>query len=306
MQRLGSDTVVDENPETFPAAFPMSQIAFYAGWYYENVSGPFTRPHVEFMPGAFAYHLHSYSAGILRTTNRFWVGPLLAKGATCTMGSVNEPFLGGTPDVGVFTSRFLLGWSFSEAAYACSSTLSWQTTVVGDPLYRPFTRNPNEQLGELEKRHSPLQDWAALRVLNLALSNNIPLGECIAQLEKLPLTKQSAVLSEKLGDLYTREGKPASAIEAYTEALKLDPSPLHRVRLRLELADKLSAARREQDAYADYQQMLTDSPKKPDKLDIYRKLVPLARKLHQTADLEKYEAEIIRLTSPAPTAGAKS
>ena len=37
----------------------------YIGWYDGNVSGPFTRPAVEFAPGAFAYHLHSYSAATL-------------------------------------------------------------------------------------------------------------------------------------------------------------------------------------------------------------------------------------------------
>ena len=59
----------------------MSQIAIYAGWYDGEVGGPFALPKVEFMPGAFAYHLHSFSAGILRSTNQNWCGPLLAKGA---------------------------------------------------------------------------------------------------------------------------------------------------------------------------------------------------------------------------------
>ena len=58
----GFETTVDKNPATFPADFPMSQIAIYCGWYDGNVSGPFALPRVEFMPGAFAYHLHSFSA----------------------------------------------------------------------------------------------------------------------------------------------------------------------------------------------------------------------------------------------------
>lgn len=305
-RRLGFETVVDEKADLFPVAFPMSQIAFYAGWYTEDVAGPFTRPTVEFMPGAFAYHLFSFSAGTIRSTNRFWVGPLLAKGVTCTMGSVNEPYLGGTPDVGVFTSRFMLGWTFAEAAYCCSSTLSWQTTVVGDPLYRPLARSPAELVAELDHGKSPDNEWIALRLLNLGLAGGLPLEEGITRLEKVPLVKHSAVLSEKLGDLYAAQGKPSSAVEAYTEALKLKPSPQQRVRLRLTLAEKLIAMDRDQDAYTDYQQMLADCPDYPDKLDLYRKLVPLARKLHQAADLEKYEAEIIRLSPPAPTASSKS
>ncbi|MCL5097092.1 MAG: TIGR03790 family protein, partial [Candidatus Omnitrophica bacterium] len=44
-RRLGFSTVLDNQPATFSTAFPMSQIAFYAGWYDANVSGPFTLPH---------------------------------------------------------------------------------------------------------------------------------------------------------------------------------------------------------------------------------------------------------------------
>jgi len=69
-RRFGFETVEDDKPETFPAAFPMSQIALYAGWYDGAASGPFARPKVEFMPGAFAYHLHSFSAQTLRSTTR--------------------------------------------------------------------------------------------------------------------------------------------------------------------------------------------------------------------------------------------
>ena len=64
-RKLGFETTVDKNPATFPADFPMSQIAIYCGWYDGNVSGPFTLPKVEFMPGAFAYHLHSFSAATI-------------------------------------------------------------------------------------------------------------------------------------------------------------------------------------------------------------------------------------------------
>ncbi len=180
-RRLGFETVVDENPGTFPADFPMSQIAFYAGWYEQDVSGPFTLPKVEFMPGAFAYHLHSNSAASLRTTNRFWAGPLLAKGAAITMGCVAEPYLAGTPDVAIFTSRLIFfGFTFGEAACACQSVLSWQTTVLGDPLYRPFGKSPEQLHGELQRRQSRLVEWSWLRLVNLNLANNRSPASCIS------------------------------------------------------------------------------------------------------------------------------
>ena len=78
--QLGFETTVDDKPETFPADFPMSQIAIYCGWYDENVSGPFTLPKVEFMPGAFAYHLHSFSAATMRSTNPKLVRPAARQG----------------------------------------------------------------------------------------------------------------------------------------------------------------------------------------------------------------------------------
>ncbi len=87
----GFDVETDTNEETFPASYPMSQIAIYAGWYASDACGPFALPKIEFMPGAFAYHLHSFSASTLRSTTQNWCGPLLAKGATCTMGCVYDP-----------------------------------------------------------------------------------------------------------------------------------------------------------------------------------------------------------------------
>ena len=106
-RELGFETTVDDKPETFSTDFPMSQIAIYCGWYDVDVSGPFALPRVEFMPGAFAYHLHSFSAATLRSETQNWCGPLLAKGATCTMGCVYEPYLTGTPNVAAFLARWL-------------------------------------------------------------------------------------------------------------------------------------------------------------------------------------------------------
>lgn len=301
-RRLGFPTVLDENPGTFPPAFPMDHIAYYLGWYDSDVSGPFAQPTVEFMPGAFAYHLHSYSAPSLRTTNRFWAGPLLAKGATATMGCVHEPYLGGTPDLAVFTERFILnGFTFGEAACASQSVLSWQTTVIGDPLYRPFGTGFEQQHQALVQSRSKLLEWSLLRWVNLNMANGKSAAEAVAVLDGLAPTHQSAILSEKLGDLYLAQGKPSSATLVYEQALKLDPSPQQRVRLLLTLAEQLLALEREPEAYADYQQLVHDYPDYPDKLAIYKKLLPLAQKLKKSADADQYQAEIARLTPPPPS-----
>jgi uncharacterized protein (TIGR03790 family) len=282
-RELGFETTVDKNPATFPADFPMSQIAIYCGWYDGNVSGPFALPKVEFMPGAFAYHLHSFSANTLRSTNEFWVGPLLAKGATCTMGCVNEPYLSGTPNVAAFLARLIAGgFTFGEAAWAAQPVLSWQTTVVGDPLYRPFARGPAELHAEFARTHNPLIEWSYLRIVDLGLVHGASVAQLAAFLETIPATTNSAVLTEKLADFYDLRGKPSSAIETFQRALTLNPSPEQRIRIRLTLGEKLLAQNREADAIENYKQLLKESPDYPGKPSVEAKLAALEQKLAGT------------------------
>jgi len=298
-RHLGYETVVDEQPETFPAEFPMSQIAFYCGWYDATVSGPFARPAVEFMPGAFAYHLHSYSAAKLRSATENWVGPLLAKGATITLGCVDEPFLSGTPDMGVFTARLVYqGFTFGEAAYAAQGVVSWQTTVVGDPLYRPFGKPAPQLHAELERRHSPLLEWSLLRVVNLNLAKGTPLAQMVDFLEKTEGTKSSAVLSEKLADLYQAQGKPTSAAAMTEKAMRLDPSPQQRVRLRLALAERLTALHRGAEAYQVLRQLLRENPNYPAKFKMMLRLQALATKLDDKTEMARCAEDLRPFLSP--------
>jgi uncharacterized protein (TIGR03790 family) len=278
--QLGFDTVVDEKPETFRADFPMSQIAIYAGWYAPDADGPFAQPTVEFMPGAFAYHLHSYSAATLRSTVKNWCGPLLAKGATCTMGCVDEPSIQFTPNVAVFLGRWTFNqFTFGEAAWAAQPALSWQTTVIGDPLYRPFGKEPKELNEELTRAHNPLVEWSWLRAINSALVRGASLSACEDFLENLTNTQTSAVLTEKLAELCDTQGKPAAAIECYQNALKLKPSPEQRIRLRLELARELLKQNNTAAAVQDYKQLLVESPDYPGKESVTDRIMSLEQKV---------------------------
>jgi len=302
VRRQGYETCLDDKPATLPASFPLAQAAIYAGWYDANVSGPFKRPSVEFMPGAIAYHLHSFSASTLRSDSQAWVGPLLAKGATATMGCVAEPYLDLTPDLGVFFSRLLgLRFTFGEAAYASQIALSWQTTVVGDPLYRPAAKQPRELHEELERRHSPLLEWSHLRVVDLNLATGLPAGDLIVYLQEIPLTRQSAVLEQKLGDLYLDLGKVGDGAAEYQKALKLKPSPHQKIHLQLTLAQCLVLLEREAEALEVYQQFIKENEDFPDLLVIYGKALPLAKKLNRDSLAEKWQREIDRLKPPPAT-----
>jgi uncharacterized protein (TIGR03790 family) len=299
---LGLETIMDEKPETFPASFPMSQIAFYAGWYDWNASGPFTLPQVEFMPGAFAYHLHSFSAQTIRSTKDNWVGPLLSKGATATMGCVDEPYLSATPDIAAFFGRFIAGqFSFGEAAWAAQNSLSWQNIAVGDPLYRPFAIIDRQRHEQLERKQSPLIEWSHLTIVNRNLLLDPTPAESINYLEGLPLTRKSAVLSEKLADLYWATKKLSDALEMYGEALKRNPSPQQRIRILLTLAERRELYGPDSTAFALYEQFLKENPNYPDLLSVYTKLLPLAKRLEKNSEVERCEREIKRLTPPQKT-----
>ena len=92
-------------------------------------------------------------------------------------------------------------FTFGEAAYAAQGSLSWQTIVVGDPLYAPNRLSPNLLGADLERRKSKLLEWLHLRLVNYKQANELELDEVITLLESSPLLNQSAVLTEKLGDL---------------------------------------------------------------------------------------------------------
>jgi tetratricopeptide (TPR) repeat protein len=300
-RRSGFESVLDEKPETFPTAFPMSQVALYAGWYDSQVSGPFAQPKVEFMPGAIAYHLHSYSAGSVRTATQHWVGPLLAKGATATLGCVDEPYLTYTPDLGVLFSR-LIQWAFSfgEAAYAAQRAVSWQITVIGDPLYRPFGQKPQVMQEELERRESPLLEWCHLRRVNVSLATDLPVADLVLYLEQLPLTRRSALLEQKLGELQLRQGQKDEAVTEFQKALRLQPSPQQRIQLQLTLAGTLAELARETESLEVYRELLKETPNYPDLLGIYQKMLALARKSGNEEVSRRCEAELMRLSGQKP------
>ncbi len=240
-RRQGFETELDEAEPTLQPGHPMSHVGMYCGWYAEDANGPFLQSSMEFMPGAFAYHLHSFSAATLRSTSRHWCGPLLARGATITMGCVYEPYLGGTPDIGVVLSRLIdLGFTFGEAALAGQQVLSWQTTVVGDPLYRPFARPAREMHESLAARGSPAIEWSHLRVVNLNLATGMREPQLLPYLEEVAPQLKSAVLTEKLASLYHASGKPASAIRTVEDALRQYPSAQQEIRMSLVLMDWLA------------------------------------------------------------------
>ena len=116
---------------------------------------------MKFKRGAIGYHLHSYSAKTLRYPGGHWVGPILERGACGSIGYVYEPYLAFTIQIDLFNARLMAGYTLAEAAHMASPTLSWTMTVVGDPLYRPFS--PATDLGAVKGD----EDYKAYRLAQM-------------------------------------------------------------------------------------------------------------------------------------------
>lgn len=300
-KKVGLPTYVDNNPATFPATFPMSQIGVYMGWYVGSVDGPFTLPEVEFMPGAIAYHLHSFNGTQPRNPHSQWVGPLLAKGATVTFGSVDEPFLEFTPNTHVFMELLATGgFTIGEAAVSSQPWLSWMNVFYGDPLFVPFQQNLNKQETEQIARRSPTVDWTVLRKVNVFLANPNDPSAIRESVIRHPPTTNSAILSEKVASMFADANQLKSAILWARRALGNNPSPQQRVRILLNLAEWLDLTSQSTEAVKalrEVEELRTD----------YTNFIPfrerqlvLARDASDTAEMNRIKAEIKRLREPPP------
>lgn len=210
-RRRGTPVVLDNGPELFPENYPMSQAGLYFGWYTEHAAGPMIRPDFRFNRGAVAVHIHSFSGSTVRDPIRNWVAPLLSAGAAATLGNVYEPFLALTPQLDVFHNRLRSGFTFAESAYMSLRALSWMTTVVGDPLYRPYK-------GALELEERPTDgEWAEYRKgAQLWFSTDRAHGD--AALREAGQKMKSGVIMEGLGLLQVSVGDTGAALTSFAQA----------------------------------------------------------------------------------------
>ncbi|MCG3150094.1 MAG: hypothetical protein PCFJNLEI_03565 [Verrucomicrobiae bacterium] len=283
----GYETELDERPELFPADYPLTDAAVYAGWYTGGVTGPFRRADFRFRRGAVAYHIHSGSAASVRTESAYWTGPLLAKGAAVSFGNVYEPYLAYTPHLDKFFKRLLDGATYLEAGWSSQPGLSWQTTFLGDPLYRPFAVPVDEQIRRLEHDHHPDREWAYLRQVNLLLTSgktNAAVKLCQSQ----ALTLTSPVLMEKLADLL-----PASEqVAGYEAALKIAGDSYRYFRIALKLATAYSANQKPKQALAVYEGLAATHPQGRNARLVLQKARDLAKLSGAPDQAEKFQKQL--------------
>jgi len=296
-KRLGFDTFVDNQPASLGVGYPLSQVALYVGWYDSGVTGPFYRASVEFLPGAFAYHLHSFSAANLRSASENWVGPLLARGATASMGCVAEPYLEFTPNPAMFLERWgYVGMTLGEAATAAHPVLSWQTVVVGDPLYRPFGRLLADDGKRPDAANDPSTAYALVRNANLQVMAGRPVEAVRDQLEGQRWATNHAVVSEKIGRLYWSGIRVRRALEWYDTALGLtNATPMQRRRLLLDSIEAHRVLGQPAEAYRCLEQLIVTSPPDVDRQELRIRQLQFARDMRDVEKITSVSNEVQRL-----------
>jgi uncharacterized protein (TIGR03790 family) len=262
LNREGWPIEFDNRPELIPANSPITQVALYAGWYTENAEGPFFQPPRRFSIGAIAYHLHSYSAATLHSRTAHWCGPLISAGAAATMGCVYEPYLDLTPHIDIFFDRLLQGYTFAEAAYMSQKVLSWMTTMVGDPLYRPFREKLPQALENARKEQRINTDWLELQQANLNFQHD-PTAAPLLKKQFLAIGAGD-YLWEGYGDLLSRENVSTykdEIIAAYKQSMKLYFGAIDQIRIGIKLSKIYVQTDQKPLALAILKQLLTKWPR---------------------------------------------
>jgi uncharacterized protein (TIGR03790 family) len=167
LEGLGFDGEVESTPAEFNRAARFDAPVLYFGWYSGNLGGPFAREDFVFPAGAVAMHIHSYSAHTVRSAKDGWVGPLVARGVSATVGNVYEPYLQLTHRPNLLLRALSLGRNFGDAAYYALPALSWQAIAIGDPLYRPFKMSLPDQRAAVAREAGPRAAYAVMREANL-------------------------------------------------------------------------------------------------------------------------------------------
>jgi predicted Zn-dependent protease len=141
--------------------------------------------------------------------------------------------------------------------------LSWQTTVIGDPLYQPFVTAPVVMHSMLVREKSSLIEWSFNRLINLDIVHGAPLAALEKFAKTIPVTAHSAVLTEKLAELEYAQNETGAAIADWIKALARNPSPEQSIRIRLKLADVLVQQNRKAEALTVYRDLALATPDYP-------------------------------------------
>ena len=106
---------------------------------------------------------------------------------------------------------------------------------MGDPLYRPFGKDPEQVEADLVNSKSSDIEWFRLLAVNQGLASGAPPAAAADHLEQLKETAGSPVLQEKLGEILAALGQADKARTAFNKASKLSTSTKQKQRIKTAL-----------------------------------------------------------------------
>jgi len=194
-------------------------------------------------------------------------------------------------DPKIFADRIFSGHNFVESAYAATPVLSWQQTVVGDPLYRPLPFTAEEQIARLESLHHRERAWGHLRRANLLVAAGKE-PDAITYLTQQNATLHSPVLDEKLGDLFRVFRLPQESLAAYQRASVAYEDPYAIIRVALNLSEELLKLRRQREALDVLDRLIRKFPAYEGRRTLLRDAIGIAAKLGDDAKIECYHKQL--------------
>lgn len=268
LNELGLGKRVISEETTAPAA-PAADVLGYYSWGSNDPENPGRRTGMKFLPGAIAGTFAGADARTLDPPPPGWVptgnwqdrptfhagaptslaGDLIREGATGVVGYVADPFLQSTARPELLFPGYVSGFNLAEAFYQSIPNLSWQAVVFGDPLCRPFPREPLKA-ADIEDPIDPETELPAifatrrldsLRVVSrkvppkalsllLVSENRLARDDRTAAIEALEqateLAPSFATAQLQLAMLYELEDKFIQARPRYEEILKVQPRNL--------------------------------------------------------------------------------
>ncbi|BET69025.1 hypothetical protein ASA1KI_39430 [Opitutales bacterium ASA1] len=219
---------VETHPQRGIMMHPMRFDApvLYFGWYAEHLAGPMALEGFRFEPGAIAVHVHSFSARTLRSDTEGWCGPLIARGATATLGNVYEPYLELSHDLDRFLEVLLEGRTFGEAACEALPALGWQAVAIGDPLYRPFALDADEGIELRRASGASIPASLLVRESRRRLAAGEPVKDALAEAQSVgEAVRDPRTLAWAAYEAYSKSGDEGAALRQLDGFERLDTTP---------------------------------------------------------------------------------
>lgn len=294
---LGFDISIDDNPETIDFDRRLDGAIFYFGWYTYTPYSYFAHSNFKLSLGASALHIYSFSAKINKYSS--WAYRLVGLGASATWGNVEEPFLLMTFRPDIYIKALKSGMSVGEASFIATPVLSWQNVYFGDPLYKPFAKNLDTQISDINDGRylDEYSQYAIIRKMNIMILGKKDSSEVLEfgkkYLDKLPNT---FALQWKIIE-FTESIRDKISLAIFLGD-SINVEDIQYTGLAMEIAKFLDDAEHHEDSLRIYNKFLRHNWKN---IPFLKKILPIAIRVSALCDTnfaEEYQKRLDEINPP--------